>query len=78
MKGLCKPNECNCEYSWSDCDLANLNNKSTTALLTKLGDEVEGLDKYSVHNTGDWVAEPDGWLYLVSEVLALLEKAGER
>ena len=47
------------------------------ALLAKLRDEVMGLDKYSVHNTGDWVAESNGWLYLVSDVEALLEKAGE-
>ena len=47
------------------------------ALLTKLRDEVEGLHKYDVAENGTWFPSSRGIFYLGSEVLALLEKAGE-
>ena len=64
MAELCKPEECNCDYSWSDCDLTNKIEKAKSQLREQIAQEIE--------------AAP--WIYGHSDMLKgdLLEVAQQR
>ena len=65
-----------------NCPADNTAEQVTTALITKLRDEVEGLKillmTYDLDPvTGDYIGKTEGRFLFRSEVLALLEKGGE-